>query len=190
MSEPMLKSPATFTVDSSEVGHLYYFAPADRALGPYLKQIRVDAIIDVAADGTLAGVELIDGMPPPPIPRDAEVDTITMLRKTKEHLANILFALGKDVPDHPWLPQGQKGLDEAKAYLAAAETGMDDWQQIDTAPQFVPVMTKIDDVGGVRNEFVLVREGRLWFLVGKTTYVYYEPTHWRRASEEEIANAT
>lgn len=66
MSEPMHKSTAHFTVDSTEVGHLYYFAPADRAPGPYLKQIHVNAIIDVAEDGTLGGVELIDDMPPPP----------------------------------------------------------------------------------------------------------------------------
>lgn len=58
-------------------------------------------------------------------PRDAEAETLTMLRKTKEHLATILFALGKDVPGHPWLDQGQKGLDEAKAYLAATEAKHD-----------------------------------------------------------------
>ncbi len=50
----------------SKVGHLYYFAPTDRAPGPYLTQRHVSAIIDIAADGTLAGVELIDDMPPPP----------------------------------------------------------------------------------------------------------------------------
>ena len=49
-----------------EVGHLYYFAPADRSPGPYKTQRHVTAIIDIAADGTLAGVELIDDMPPPP----------------------------------------------------------------------------------------------------------------------------
>ena len=35
---------------------------------PYTKQREVRAIIDIADDGTLAGVELIDGMPPPPKP--------------------------------------------------------------------------------------------------------------------------
>lgn len=48
------------------VGHLYYFAPSNRARPPYLKQREVKAIIDIADDGTLAGVELIDDMPPPP----------------------------------------------------------------------------------------------------------------------------
>lgn len=56
---------AAFTHEDSEAGHLYYFAPLVRAPGPYLKQIRVTAIVDVASDGTLAGVELIDDMPPP-----------------------------------------------------------------------------------------------------------------------------
>lgn len=35
---------------------------------PYLRQRHVEAIIDIASDGTLAGVELIDNMPPPPLP--------------------------------------------------------------------------------------------------------------------------
>jgi hypothetical protein len=51
---------------AKDVGHLYYFAPTNRMPPPYLKQRRVTAIIDIASDGTLAGVELIDEMPPPP----------------------------------------------------------------------------------------------------------------------------
>lgn len=47
-------------------GHLYYFAPRGRTPGPYRNQREVRAIIDIADDGTLAGVELIDDMPPPP----------------------------------------------------------------------------------------------------------------------------
>ena len=53
----MKKESAHFTHEETEVGHLYYFAPEGR---------RVTAIVDVASDGTLAGVELVDGMPPPP----------------------------------------------------------------------------------------------------------------------------
>lgn len=68
--KPMDKHAAYFTFDSESAekyGHrLYYFAPANRAAPPYLKQIHVQAIIDIASDGTLAGVELIDDMPPPP----------------------------------------------------------------------------------------------------------------------------
>lgn len=51
---------------AKDVGHLYYFAPKGRTPGPYTKQRHVNAIIDIADDGTLAGVELIDDMPPPP----------------------------------------------------------------------------------------------------------------------------
>jgi hypothetical protein len=62
--------PAYWTHDDNsfeDIGeHLYYFAPTNRAPPPYLKQREVRAIIDIAADGTLAGVELIDDMPPPP----------------------------------------------------------------------------------------------------------------------------
>ena len=65
----MKKHPAYWTHDDvavKDVGHLYYFAPIDRRPPPYLRQIEVRAIIDIADDGTLAGVELINGMPPPP----------------------------------------------------------------------------------------------------------------------------
>ena len=68
--EKLEKRPATWTYDAKAfeaIGdHLYYFAPANAAPPPYRKQIHVTAIVDVADDGTLAGVELIDLMPPPP----------------------------------------------------------------------------------------------------------------------------
>jgi hypothetical protein len=45
----------------------FYFAPSNRAPGPYKEQREVRAILDVAQDGTLAGVELVFGnLPPPP----------------------------------------------------------------------------------------------------------------------------
>ena len=51
---------------SRKGGHLYYFAPEGRARPPYKVQLEVRAILDIAADGTLAGVELIDPLMPPP----------------------------------------------------------------------------------------------------------------------------
>ena len=61
----MDKKEAYWTYDPTV--HAFYFAPTDRRPKPYLKQIFVEAIIDVADDGTLAGVEIIDPkMPPPP----------------------------------------------------------------------------------------------------------------------------
>lgn len=57
----MTSYPASFTHDDLE-GNLYYFAPENRPAGPYTQR-QVNAIVDVAADGTLAGVELIDRMP-------------------------------------------------------------------------------------------------------------------------------
>lgn len=53
-----------------------------------------------------------------------------------------------------------------------------DWQPINTAPEGVRVLTKIDDEGGWRNECELVRRGRLWFKPDGGVYVYYTPTHW------------
>jgi len=55
---------ATWTYDGD--AHAYYFAPKSRAKPPYRKQIFVEAIIDVAEDGTLAGIEIIDSDAPPP----------------------------------------------------------------------------------------------------------------------------
>jgi hypothetical protein len=69
----MKKNAAYWThddeADEHGAGHLYYFGLADRTPAPYLTQRRVGAIIDIASDGTLAGVELIDNMPPPPAPK-------------------------------------------------------------------------------------------------------------------------
>lgn len=41
------------------------------------------------------------------------------------------------------------------------------------------VMTKIDDVEGIRNIQELRRRNNLWFLSDGSMYVYYTPTHWR-----------
>jgi hypothetical protein len=69
MTVPLEKRPAFYTHDRihKDGGHLYYFACGDRADPPYKRQITVSAILDIASDGTLAGVELIDPrMPSPP----------------------------------------------------------------------------------------------------------------------------
>jgi hypothetical protein len=52
------------------------------------------------------------------------------------------------------------------------------WLPIDTAPEDVPVMTKIDDGAGVRNEQLLKKQGNLWWFADGSMYVYYRPTHW------------
>lgn len=67
MNEKLEQRKATFTYDDEDGLRLYYFAPLERAPGP-LTQRHVRAIVDIAADGTLAGVELIDNMPDPPKP--------------------------------------------------------------------------------------------------------------------------
>jgi len=59
------RKPAYWTYD--EEANAYYFAPTNAALPPYRKQRRVTAMLDIADDGTLAGVELaLDNYPPPP----------------------------------------------------------------------------------------------------------------------------
>lgn len=62
---------------------------------------------------------------------------------------------------------------------------MDEWQAIDTAPEGVAVLTKIDDELGARNEQPLKRRGYLWFLTDDSMYVYYRPTHWKPIDESE-----
>lgn len=52
-----------------------------------------------------------------------------------------------------------------------------------SAPENVLLMTKIDDERGVRNEWPLYRQGRLWF--NNNSYVYWTPTHWRELTGEE-----
>lgn len=56
------RGTATWTLDR-EYG-LWYVALDGRHPPPYLRQIHVEAIIDVAADGTVAGIEIIDGKMP------------------------------------------------------------------------------------------------------------------------------
>lgn len=46
-------------------------------------------------------------------------------------------------------------------------------------PEGVPVLTKIHDGAGCRNEQMLKRRGRLWFFPDDSMYVYYTPTHWQ-----------
>ncbi len=67
----MKQHAAFFTYDDEafdQIGeHLYYFAPTKRAPPPYKRQVHVEAILDIAEDGTLAGIELVHGdLPPPP----------------------------------------------------------------------------------------------------------------------------
>lgn len=68
----MKKREAFWTYDDCEgLCHAYYFAPTGRTPPPYLRQIHVTAILDIASDGTLAGVELVMGdLPPPPELKD------------------------------------------------------------------------------------------------------------------------
>lgn len=59
------------------------------------------------------------------------------------------------------------------------------WAAINTAPEGVTVMTKIDDNNGVRNEAPLRLSGRLWYFADGSMYVYYTPTHWRNLTASE-----
>lgn len=61
----MEKHAAFWTYDGE--AEAYYLAPETRCAPPYREQRHVTAILDIADDGTLAGVELVMGnLPPPP----------------------------------------------------------------------------------------------------------------------------
>jgi hypothetical protein len=55
-----------------------------------------------------------------------------------------------------------------------------DWKKtsLELPPENTPVMTKIHDEKGCRNEAILIRKGGLWFVEDESIYVYYTPTHW------------
>ena len=66
------KQPAYWTYDVD--AGAYYFAPITRSAPPYKVQRQVTAILDIAADETLAGVELVFGdLPPPPPQTEDEI---------------------------------------------------------------------------------------------------------------------
>jgi hypothetical protein len=50
------------------------------------------------------------------------------------------------------------------------------WYPILESPEGIPVNTRINDLDGIRNEQVMTRSGRLWWI--KDMYVYYQPTEW------------
>lgn len=60
------------------------------------------------------------------------------------------------------------------------------WNTINSAPEGVTVRTKIDDIGGARNEQNLKRLGRLWFFPDGSMYVYHQPTHWRELTKDDF----
>lgn len=67
---------------------------------------------------------------------------------------------------------------------------MGKWETIDSAPEGVPILTKIDDEHGVRNVQRLVKRTRIpgetramYWTEDGTMYVYYTPTHWQSVSK-------
>lgn len=79
---------------------------------------------------------------------------------------------GAGVPVYPhivWREDEMTNVSEAMG---------DDWLPIESAPDGIEVLTKIDDHNGVRNETTLIRRGNLWWMPDGSMYVYYKPTHW------------
>ena len=53
------------------------------------------------------------------------------------------------------------------------------WSNIESAPEGIAVLTKIDDEDGERNVQMLIRKGNLFYHCDMSMYVYYAPTHWK-----------
>jgi len=68
--------------------------------------------------------------------------------------------------------------------VVSRETEDVTWKSIATAPEGVALMTRIDDANGLRNESILTRVGHLFF--SGSMRVYYEPTHWRLTTIEQL----
>ena len=58
----MQRGEAYWTYD--EEAGAWYFGLKPRAKGPYLTQRHVEAILDIDADGNLAGVEILEPLEP------------------------------------------------------------------------------------------------------------------------------
>lgn len=55
-----------------------------------------------------------------------------------------------------------------------------EWTSVNQfTPKNVPLLTKIKDGNGERNEQHLIWDGKLWWHTDKSMYVYYTPTHWK-----------
>jgi hypothetical protein len=57
---PIAEGQATWRCSLTEQGNLWYLRLSERRYPPYVKQIHVEAIVDIADDGTVAGIEIID----------------------------------------------------------------------------------------------------------------------------------
>lgn len=68
LKEPArIHGPAIWTYDNDSHGGAWYVRIEPRTKPPYRRQIHVEAIIDVAEDGTMAGIEIIDHRAPRPM---------------------------------------------------------------------------------------------------------------------------
>mgnify|MGYP001595169678 FL=1 len=72
--------------------------------------------------------------------------------------------------------------EEIRAIYEERTMNMSEWQSVESAPENVVVLTKLDDEHGARNEGPLMRKGRLWWTPDGEIYVYYTPTHWKPAN--------
>jgi hypothetical protein len=122
-----LRRGATFTYDGDGTD-AYYFAPVARTKPPYLRQMHVDATVDVASDGSLAGVELIlANVPPPPTmadgpavqPRQSDIDDA--IQAVRKLIAHKVFVLGTS--------RDQSQRDNQTIYVTNLTSMIDGWKR-------------------------------------------------------------
>lgn len=120
----LTKHPAWYTHDPEAAA--WYFAREDRTDPPYLRQIEATAILDIASDGTLAGVELLEpfgqALPPPAPTLDPEAVARVIWDTTRWSPEMPSFA-----HEYPWdreWPAGHEGLRELILQQASAVCAM------------------------------------------------------------------
>lgn len=116
--------PAVIRVDHTEVGPLYYVRFNNRADPPYREQRHVNAILDIAADGSLAGIELIDNMPEPPTPAKTDIGGLVEMADAVRRVADSRSAiLGRQQSE--CLNKAADALSASEARIAELERDMD-----------------------------------------------------------------
>ena len=87
------KGSASWTYLGTDEGNAWYVGLSERPQRPYRKQVRVDAILDIDAQGRLAGIELLDVPGRPPAgPRTGERHPLRRVKPRR------LTGSGKDSP--------------------------------------------------------------------------------------------
>jgi uncharacterized protein YuzE len=83
------KGTAVWTCAETSCGPMWYIKLNERCAPPYIRQVEVTAILDVAEDGTIAGIEVLGAsnyalIPPKSVPRIKTQGTTALVEGLEE----------------------------------------------------------------------------------------------------------